>query len=237
MHTCARANTPLRPPPNPRSATSAAHPLPLSRAARRDSDARSASLTDAGRGAAPVAGVVVRRGRVTTAEPQRATEGGADPAGARGAPSPPPVAYRRLFSFRDLSALWCRLPSPPPSIYGRRWPGWPLDHATTRSAPTGSARLTTTSGRSQRCAAGARTHALSDALTRYRQGASPSLSWLRVRVAARTVDGSTSDAGTPQGAGWTRPALRRRQSRHVTRHRRRHRLTRRDFQSTSDPPT
>ena len=134
MHTCARANTPLRPPPNPRSATSAAHPLPLSRAARRDSDARSASLTDAGRGAAPVAGVVVRRGRVTTAEPQRATEGGADPAGARGAPSPPPVAYRRLFSFRDLSALWCRLPSPPPSIYGRRWPGWPLDHATTRSA-------------------------------------------------------------------------------------------------------
>ena len=85
MHTCARANTPLRPPPNPRLATSAAHPLPLSRAARRDSDARSASLTDAGRGAAPVAGVVVRRGRVTTAEPQRATEGGADPAGARGA--------------------------------------------------------------------------------------------------------------------------------------------------------
>ena len=110
---------PLRPPPSRCSITPPARPLPLSRGARRLSDARSASLTNADRRAAPVAGLVLRRRRATTVEPLVATEGGADPAGAWGAPSPPALASRRLFSFRTSGcsctlSLRPALGSPPP---------------------------------------------------------------------------------------------------------------------------
>ena len=92
--------------------------------------------------------------------------------------------------------------------------------------PTGSPGLSTTSRQSQRCAAAAQTPALSPS-RRTARAASPSLSRLHVRAAARAVVGS-DDAATRQGPGRPTRALRPRQSR------RRHRggRTRRDFQAS-----
>jgi len=79
--------------------------------------------------AAPVAGLVLRRRRATTAKPRRVKESGSDPAGARGAPSPPPVASSRLLSSHTswLAALRQRPDG---------WVVWvtTLDHATARAA-------------------------------------------------------------------------------------------------------
>ena len=92
--------------------------------------------------------------------------------------------------------------------------------------PTGSPGLSTTSRRSQRCAADAQTLALSPS-HRIARAASPSLSRLHVRAPARAVIGS-NDAATRQGPGRPPPSLRPRQSRR----RRRGGRTRRDFHAS-----
>ena len=95
--------------------------------------------------------------------------------------------------------------------------------------PTGSPGLSTTSRRSQRCAAGAREPSPSRPHTvcPTARAPAPSLSRLHVRAAARAVVGS-SDAATQQGPGRPTRALRRPPSRPRGSGGR----TRRDFQAS-----